>query len=1086
MGKGRISRGRLIQRVADALDSGSVILTAGAGSGKTTLVEQALDRAGIASAWVSCTDADRAPGVLLVHVVDAIAGAVPGATEATSARLATAPEAVDAVAASAELVAELGRLLVDPLALVIDDAEWIDGSGAIELASGLIRAESSPLRVVLASRLALALRIAKPAVAGRVAELGAGDLAFDAEECAALLANASGAQAGPAEVEAVLVATEGWALGVELAARRLAADRGSEAGEPLTDLGSEPALRTYLSEELLDSLEPSLRQAVIESSVEPTVSPALATALGLPGDLASRAERAGLLVRELGGEDGFAYHPLLRELLLERLRDETDPGRMRRVRIVAAEVARMAGAPADAIEHLLAAEAWADAAAAIGRDGPAVLRTSPESIRRWLGMLPADVRGAPAMLALAGQLDWLGGDNPAAIVALERALEAFPEHPDSGGEWVARSILVDALFASGDPDAMLAAVDGWRSAEAAAAGPLAPATAMYASAALAACARFEESERLAVAAAEHPGGLPSLTEPFEALRAVYAQTPEGRAEEARRKLETAAAELGRFDPMNRRHHVLGALAASLADAGRPEESLAMWRRIREGIRGGAAPVLADATHGWCALLHARCGQLAEAEGELGRYRRVETGARAYVAGLAPATVAAAGGDPEATVEWSLRTREIVASGPELFRYLACVDLVAPLISVARTDLADEVLNETMELVDRCYPGPRGGLARARLLGHRSRRRRDDGDRDGSDTDLLAAWNAAAEALPVLLRRDWGHLQGLVSDALETGLLEPAATIARLSAAFPERLQLVAFLDHPVAEVRAAALGPAVLSGHPDALAAEAAERGLNPARPPPAIPPRRFQVLGAFALRRGAWSIGDDGWERPIDARLVRFLLASGGAPVSEDLICEALWPDLTVDGARRSLQVAASRTRRVLNPPGGRPSAIERIAAGYRLALGANDVVDADEFHRAAAAALEATGPERAELLERARALWGGEPLPEERYSDWAAAFRERLNDTYVGVLTALARLYESRGDHSRATDAARELVTFDPLNEAAHRELMTAYARTGRRGQALRQYLECRRELVDALGVEPAAETARLQARILAGEPV
>jgi DNA-binding SARP family transcriptional activator len=60
------------------------------------------------------------------------------------------------------------------------------------------------------------------------------------------------------------------------------------------------------------------------------------------------------------------------------------------------------------------------------------------------------------------------------------------------------------------------------------------------------------------------------------------------------------------------------------------------------------------------------------------------------------------------------------------------------------------------------------------------------------------------------------------------------------------------------------------------------------------------------------------------------------------------------------------------------------------------------------------------------------------------------------------------------------------DPSNEQAHRQLMVAYARTGRTSYALRQYLECRRALVGELGVEPSAETSRLQSRILAGEPV
>ena len=41
--KGReIPRGRLAARVADALDTGSVILTAGGGCGKTTVLDQAL------------------------------------------------------------------------------------------------------------------------------------------------------------------------------------------------------------------------------------------------------------------------------------------------------------------------------------------------------------------------------------------------------------------------------------------------------------------------------------------------------------------------------------------------------------------------------------------------------------------------------------------------------------------------------------------------------------------------------------------------------------------------------------------------------------------------------------------------------------------------------------------------------------------------------------------------------------------------------------------------------------------------------------------------------------------------------------
>lgn len=123
---------------------------------------------------------------------------------------------------------------------------------------------------------------------------------------------------------------------------------------------------------------------------------------------------------------------------------------------------------------------------------------------------------------------------------------------------------------------------------------------------------------------------------------------------------------------------------------------------------------------------------------------------------------------------------------------------------------------------------------------------------------------------------------------------------------------------------------------------------------------------------------------------------------------------------------------------------------------------------------------------LERAASLWGGEPLPEERYSDWALGWRERLTDLYAAVLAAICDSCLERGDLIGASLRARDLVGLDPVNESGHRRLMIAHARAGQRSQALRQFLACRRALVEQLGVEPATETARLQQRILAGEPV
>ena len=151
------------------MNGGSVVLTAGAGFGKTTLLEQALADADRRAAWISCSDTYRAPGVLVVRIVDAIADAAPGASDALRERLARSQERVDALAATRELIGELSRLLVEPLVVVVDDAEHLEGAAdSLEVLAELIRAAPPPLRVAVASRRPLGLRIAKARVAGAV------------------------------------------------------------------------------------------------------------------------------------------------------------------------------------------------------------------------------------------------------------------------------------------------------------------------------------------------------------------------------------------------------------------------------------------------------------------------------------------------------------------------------------------------------------------------------------------------------------------------------------------------------------------------------------------------------------------------------------------------------------------------------------------------------------------------------------------------------------------------------------------------------------------------------------------------------
>jgi DNA-binding SARP family transcriptional activator len=303
-------------------------------------------------------------------------------------------------------------------------------------------------------------------------------------------------------------------------------------------------------------------------------------------------------------------------------------------------------------------------------------------------------------------------------------------------------------------------------------------------------------------------------------------------------------------------------------------------------------------------------------------------------------------------------------------------------------------------------------------------------------------------------------------ALEQGEIDPATAIRGVEAGLPGGVgALVPFTRHPLAAVR---------------IMATEALRRQGPARAP-----LRFILLGGFSVARGSWRADDADWERRVAQRIVRLLLLHRDRAIGEDELLETFWPDRPRDSARRSLHVAVSRARRVVDLPGD-PTVIDATDRLYRLLLGPGDRVDSEEFETAAHRALTERSVARMRLLEGAASLWSGEPLPEERYSDWALAWRERVNDLHVAVLAALADECLERGNLVAACLRALELVELDPLNEGAHRRLMVAYARSGRRNRALRQFLDCRRALIDGLGVEPASDTARLQQRILAGAPV
>ena len=113
--------------------------------------------------------------------------------------------------------------------------------------------------------------------------------------------------------------------------------------------------------------------------------------------------------------------------------------------------------------------------------------------------------------------------------------------------------------------------------------------------------------------------------------------------------------------------------------------------------------------------------------------------------------------------------------------------------------------------------------------------------------------------------------------------------------------------------------------------------------------------------------------------------------------VLDVLWPDVTVERARRRLRNVLARLRGAVGDV--------VIRRDQQLALADGVEVDAHRFEVLARRALDATGPEQFALIDDALATWTGSPLPEWPYDDWALRAAEQLSATRHALLERRAQ---------------------------------------------------------------------------------
>ncbi len=311
-----VPRTALVNRLRAAGAFPILLVVAPGGYGKTTLLSQWAARDARPFAWLSVDERDNDPYVLLKHVAAALDRIEPLGAHVTEAFERPEWPVWDAIVP--RLSSELSSR-VSPFVIVLDGADALVSNDSTEAIGILIENIPPGSMIALTGRALPRVPIAALRAAEPLLEIGPYELALSRRE-AEILLRASGVELDETELAGLLHRTEGWAVGVRLAALASLEDGASRPA------GGDRYIADYLGSEYLSRLEPGVlrflrRTSVLERMCAPLCNAVLSTR-GSAAEL-EEIERANLFLVQLDRHRGwYRYHHLFRDLLQRDLEEQ--------------------------------------------------------------------------------------------------------------------------------------------------------------------------------------------------------------------------------------------------------------------------------------------------------------------------------------------------------------------------------------------------------------------------------------------------------------------------------------------------------------------------------------------------------------------------------------------------------------------------------------------------------------------------------------------------------------------------------------------------------------------------------------------
>lgn len=230
---------------------------------------------------------------------------------------------------------------------------------------------------------------------GLLSELEASDLRFTLEEGIAYLRQfQQGTPLAYDDLAKLVKHTEGWAAGLTLTALALSKQEDYRHFVD-TFSGAHIYLREYFLETVLQRSSPEVQSFLLKTAILKHLTGSLCDAVMEQTNSESmllHLWQENLFIVRLEEQGWYRYHDLFAEMLLSQLQTRF-PGEIPQLHKRAAQWYREQYSPADAIYHLLATEAWEEAALLMEELALRELEQFGEDSRllRWLQELPTSI-----------------------------------------------------------------------------------------------------------------------------------------------------------------------------------------------------------------------------------------------------------------------------------------------------------------------------------------------------------------------------------------------------------------------------------------------------------------------------------------------------------------------------------------------------------------------------------------------------------------------------------------------------------------------------------------------------------------------